>query len=83
MSRIKSIIRKKITTETLHNLAVEGDESYIANGIIVHNCRSVLVPIMVGEDEVGGYFANWENRNDPWGTDISADAVNPAKGFGG
>lgn len=45
MSRIKSIRKKRISTETLWNLAVEGDESYIANGFAVHNCRSVLIPI--------------------------------------
>ena len=45
MSNIKSITKKRITTETLWNLAVEKDESFIANGIVVHNCRSLLVPI--------------------------------------
>ena len=50
MSTIKSIIKKKITNETLWNLAVEGDESYVANGVVVHNCRSVLIPITRFED---------------------------------
>lgn len=50
MSTIRSIIKKKITTEKLYNLAVEIDESYIANDIVVHNCRSVLVPITKYED---------------------------------
>jgi len=59
MSRIKSIKRKKISHETLHNLAVEGDESYIANGVVVHNCRSVIVPItrfetLTPDTRVGG-----------------------------
>jgi len=40
--KINSMIRKKIINETLHNLAVKDDESYIANGIIVHNCANVL-----------------------------------------
>jgi hypothetical protein len=44
-SSIKSIIRKQIITETLWNLAVKHDESYVANGIVVHNCRSLLIPI--------------------------------------
>lgn len=50
MAKIKSITRKKITTERLYNLAVEEDETYIANGVIVHNCRSVLIPITVYEE---------------------------------
>ena len=48
MSRIVSITRKKITNETLHNIAVEEDESYIANGVVVHNCKSYIVPNLVG-----------------------------------
>lgn len=43
MVRIKSIKRKRINDERLYNLAVEDDESYIANGIVVHNCRSRIL----------------------------------------
>lgn len=50
MSRIRSIVKKNIKEETLWNLAVEQDESYIANGVVVHNCRSVLIPITKFED---------------------------------
>ena len=46
MARILSMTRKQITTETLHNIAVREDESYIANGIVVHNCKSYIVPIL-------------------------------------
>ena len=45
MASIKSIIKKQIKEETLWNIAVENDESYIANNIVVHNCRSTLIPI--------------------------------------
>ena len=31
------------------NLAVEEDETYHAEGLVVHNCRSIVVPIVVGE----------------------------------
>ena len=31
------------------NLAVEEDETYHAEGIVVHNCRSIIVPIVAGE----------------------------------
>lgn len=30
----------------VYNLSVENDEVYLANGILVHNCRSVLSPLM-------------------------------------
>ena len=42
MSKIKSITRKQIKGETLMNLAVKGDESFVANGFVVHNCKSYL-----------------------------------------
>ena len=45
MAKIKSISRRKIESEKLYNLAVEDDESYTANGVVVHNCRSTLIPI--------------------------------------
>lgn len=48
MARILSITRKKITTEKLYNLEVENDNSFIANGIVVHNCDSYIIPILVG-----------------------------------
>jgi len=39
----------------VYNLAVEEDESYHAEGIVTHNCRSLIVPIgissKVGVDE--------------------------------
>lgn len=37
-----------ITTERLCNLAVSDDESYVANEIVVHNCKSYLKPRFVG-----------------------------------
>ena len=49
MAKIASISRKKIGTERLYNLAVKDDESYIANEIVVHNCRSMLIPITIYE----------------------------------
>lgn len=37
---------------TLYNLSVENDESYIANGFVVHNCRSTLVPVTKSFEEM-------------------------------
>ena len=51
MSTIASITKKRVGDIGLYNLAVEGDESYIANGIIVHNCKSRLIPNEKGSDK--------------------------------
>ena len=48
MARIKNIIRKKINGEKLYNFAVERDQSYICNGIVVHNCDSYILPVLKG-----------------------------------
>lgn len=48
--KIKSI--KRIPFKgTVYNLGVEEDKSYVANGIVVHNCRCTLIPITSGEIE--------------------------------
>ena len=40
----------KVGEETeVWNLAVEEDETYHADGIVVHNCRSIVVPVVLGE----------------------------------
>lgn len=40
--KIKSI--RRIEPDVVFNLSVMQDESYTANGIIVHNCRSRTIP---------------------------------------
>ena len=51
------------------------------------NCRSMLSPIMVDENEVSGsFFSGYkENKTDfpDWGTSVTKDNRTPAKGFGG
>lgn len=39
--------------ETVHDLAVEGDASYVCNSIVVSNCRSVSVPVTKSWKELG------------------------------
>lgn len=50
MAKIKSIVKKHISSELLWNLAVKDDESYVADNVVVHNCRSLLVPITKYEE---------------------------------
>ena len=40
--KIKSI--RRIEPDAVFNLSIMQDESYVANGIIVHNCRSRTIP---------------------------------------
>ncbi len=46
--------------EQVYNISVSVDESYVANGIVVHNCRSGLVPLTDDEYKPDMEF---ENRN--------------------
>ena len=79
MSSIKSIIKKKVTG-SLHNIAVEDDESYVANDILVHNCRSLLTTILIDErDDPDSPYYNYEAN---WNQNVPSEALNPAKGFG-
>jgi hypothetical protein len=42
--RIDSINRVAFSG-TVYNFAVAEDESYVANGVVVHNCRCALIPV--------------------------------------
>ena len=48
------------------NIAVEDDESYHVEGIVAHNCRSILIPVTVRD--------TWVQSDEP--------SVMPQKGFG-
>jgi len=47
------------------------------------NCRSVLVAILVGEDQLPGVYKDYQENLDPWGTNVPKGATEPAIGFGG
>jgi SPP1 gp7 family putative phage head morphogenesis protein len=48
------------------------------------NCRSVFVPILVGEAEMeGNFFEDYQDNFKNWGVGASAENRLPAKGFGG
>ena len=38
----------------VYNLSIEGDETYTANGFVVHNCRSLRVPVVKPEFSIFG-----------------------------
>ena len=78
--KVKSI-RKIKYKGFVHNLAVMGDETFFANNILVHNCRSILVPILLGEKDLPGYFENYEDTFKPFG--YGATKTRPDPGFGG
>lgn len=59
-------------TEDVWNLAVLDDESYVAEGLIVHNCRSLLIPITAVDIEDGLW--NGEESPEP--------SIEPQEGFG-
>jgi hypothetical protein len=65
---VKSVTRRPCN-KPVHNLAVQDDESYVADSVIVHNCRSVLIPVT----ELDG----WDGQESP------EPSVQPAAGFGG
>lgn len=44
---VKSVRRYKLKkSRKLYNFSVEEDESYVAKGVVVHNCRTTFVPIL-------------------------------------
>ncbi len=83
MLEIKSI--KKVPFKgSVYNLAVENDETYIAEGTVVHNCRSLLIAILVGEsDNPDSEFSGYKENEETWGTGVSHNFRLPAEGFGG
>ena len=76
--KIKSITKQAYSGD-VYNLAVEGDETYFAERILVHNCRSTLIPIFIGEDSnPDSYFYQYDDKMD----DID-HGIRPQSGFGG
>lgn len=81
--RIKSI--KKLPYKgAVYNLAVKEDETFFADNILVHNCRSMLNPVFITDiDDPNSYYYEYDKKMPMWGTNISANAAQPAVGFGG
>ena len=62
--KIKSISKSNYKGK-IYNLEVENDPTYFAENILVHNCRSLTVPITTYEvEESGGVkIDNWNQQN--------------------
>jgi hypothetical protein len=61
-------IERRSYNRPVYNLAVQDDESFYADGVAVHNCRSILIPVTQIDD--------WDGKEDK----IPA-GVQPMKGF--
>lgn len=49
-----------------------------------YNCRSLLVPVFLGESsDPDSFYYDYQNKMQKWGTGVPVDARTPAKGFGG
>ena len=51
-------IERRPCNRPVYNIAVEQDESYIADDVVVHNCRSLLV--YVTQDDMPVEFSDSE-----------------------
>ena len=40
--RVETIERVPVEREKVYNLSVEGDETFFAEGLLVHNCRTTF-----------------------------------------
>jgi hypothetical protein len=52
---------KRVGADTVYNISVLNDESYTANGIIVHNCRSAIIPVTMFTEVKDSW--RYENRD--------------------
>ena len=48
---IEKISKRNMNNVLLYNFSVEGDESYVANGIVSHNCRCSFVDFLKEDRE--------------------------------
>jgi hypothetical protein len=49
---VVALTRRKVTNAKLYNFAVAEDESYVAGGFVVHNCRGSWVGVMAKPPQV-------------------------------
>ena len=59
----------------VYNLAVEDDETYVADGILVHNCRSTISPVVSSEFDFLDAGAKRAARGADGGMQIDANTT--------
>lgn len=68
----------KSAVDVVFNIGVEHDESYVASGYVVHNCRSIVTPLTASEAaSMGVTVAPKVAVPDGFGTTTSAYAWSP------
>jgi hypothetical protein len=59
----------------VYNLSIEDDETYIADGFAVHNCRSTIIPTVKPEFEIKGLKGKRPEDGDDGKGKISPDVT--------
>lgn len=59
----------------VYNLSVEDDETYVADGILVHNCRSATAPVISSEFDFLDAGAKRAARGAEGGTQVDASTT--------
>ena len=70
----KIVTIQRIQPEPVYNISVAVDESYTANGVVVHNCRSRLIPYF-------GAIPGDRNFKKEFGYEFVADATKASDTF--
>jgi hypothetical protein len=51
---------------TVHNLTVEGDESYVLNGIVAHNCLCYKSAVLEPPEAFADRLLGWMTGGESW-----------------
>lgn len=65
VDKIVKIERVKYTG-TVYNLEVEGDESYVAQGVVVHNCLCRKDAVLIDPDQFVNRLRGWAKGESAW-----------------
>lgn len=85
---VKSVERRQLKRSvSLWNFAVENAESYVAAGVVVHNCRCTVVPYLEGErafskEDRDRIASDWLRAFDEEERPVATDAARYLREFG-